>query len=488
MKHITNNGVLANVLLAITSCAIAITAQAAPQLIAIGELTGSSAGVGTDLSGQTSTLESGIRGNNIGGIGSGLAWAGGNTFIALPDRGPNATAYAGGNAVDNTTSYVSRFQTISMALTPNVAGSALPFNLTPTLTGTTLLSSTSKLAYGSTAGLPSGAPSINNSTLNYFTGRSDGFGAGPSTSPLNARFDPEGVRVSNDGKTVYVSDEYGPYVRAFDRATGQLTRSYALPANFSITNSSSLGATEISGNSIGRVTNKGMEGLAISPDGKKLVGFMQSPLAQDGGDGGRYNRIVTIDIATGEVKQFAYDNQIGSKTYNSSEILAVNDNKYLVLERDGKGLGDGSPAVIKQLRLVDLLGAQDVSNVTGATALAALAVQPTLFLDLKAMLNAFGIADTQVPAKLEGAAFGADVLIAGQLNHTLWIANDNDFIPDVAGNNKFYAIAFTDADLPGFTNQRIAAVPLPASAALVIGGLGLLAGIKKKSPKLQQKG
>ena len=457
--------------------------RAAPTLIAIGQLTGSSAGVGLDLSGLTGALENGVAGNSIGGIGSGLAWAGGNTFIALPDRGPNATTYAGGAAVDNTTSYVARFQTVAMALTPNAAGSPLLYSLTPTLTGTTLLSSPTPLTYGTTVGLANATPAFNSATRNYFTGRSDGFGTGLSTNPNNARLDPEGVRVSNDGKTVYVTDEYGPYVRAFDRATGQLTRTYALPTNFAVPNQSALVATEISGNTVGRVTNKGMEGLAITPDGKKLVGFMQSPLIQDGGDGGRYNRIVTIDIASGEVKQFAYDNQIGTKTYNSSEILAVNDKQFLVLERDGKGLGDGSAAVIKQLRLVDVTNAQDVSNITGATALAALAVQPSLFLDLKALLNSFGIVDTQIPAKLEGAAFGADISIAGQLNHTLWITNDNDFVPGIAGENKFYTIAFTNSDLPGFSSQQFGSVPSPASGALVVLGASVLGLSSKRNTK-----
>ena len=59
------------------------------QLIAIGTLNGSSAGVNKDLSGLTGLLENGIAGNFLGGIGSGLAYAGGNTFIATPDRGPN---------------------------------------------------------------------------------------------------------------------------------------------------------------------------------------------------------------------------------------------------------------------------------------------------------------------------------------------------------------------------------------------------------------
>ena len=86
-----------------------------------------------------------------------------------------------------------------------------------------------------------------------------------------------------------------------------------------------------------------MEGLGITPDGKTLVGFMQSPLAQDGGDGGRFCRIVTIDIASGATHEYAYDDTVVAqkKNFNSSELLALNDHQFLVLERDGKGLGDG---------------------------------------------------------------------------------------------------------------------------------------------------
>ena len=81
-----------------------------------------------------------------------------------------------------------------------------------------------------------------------------------------------------------ISDEHGPYVYKFDPATGARTDTYTLPSKFAIGNSSS-GAAEISGNTVGRVTNKGMEGLAITPDGQTLVGFMQRLLLQDGGDG-----------------------------------------------------------------------------------------------------------------------------------------------------------------------------------------------------------
>ena len=67
----------------------------------------------------------GLLDNILGGLGSGLAYAGRNTFLALPDRGPNATSY---NAkVDNTVSYINRFQTVSMALTP-AQGGKLPYS------------------------------------------------------------------------------------------------------------------------------------------------------------------------------------------------------------------------------------------------------------------------------------------------------------------------------------------------------------------------
>ncbi len=108
---------------------------AAVQLLATGTLTAP-----TDLSGLNGNLENGLPANTLGGIGSGLAWEGGNRFLALPDRGPNATAYANGAAVDNTTSYIARFHSVTMNLAANSnasATNATPFLLTPTLASTT---------------------------------------------------------------------------------------------------------------------------------------------------------------------------------------------------------------------------------------------------------------------------------------------------------------------------------------------------------------
>lgn len=76
-------------------------------------------------------------------------------------------------------------------------------------------------------------------------------------------YDPEGLVALKDG-TFWVSDEYGPFITHFGangRAIGLSPYDATLPAELRL-----------------RVPNKGMEGLTVTPDGKTLVGIMQSAL------------------------------------------------------------------------------------------------------------------------------------------------------------------------------------------------------------------
>jgi hypothetical protein len=435
--------------------------QAQPTLIANGSLTESRAGANTDLSGLTYALENQASANLLGGLGSAITYDSGRKFVLLPDRGPNAVPFD--PLVDNTASYVNRFHTVQMDLDANPAG-PLPFTLTARLQETTLLWSSDPLMYGTGAGLGvgSGVPPINDAHHHFFSGRSDNFDpAGNSGNPNNGRFDTEGIRVSADGESVFISDEYGPYIYQFDRSTGARVRSYALPEKFYVINQSPVGNDEISGNTIGRTANKGMEGLAITPDGNTLVGIMQTALIQDAAQGGaaaNLLRIVTIDVASGATHEYAYLLTTGSGV---SEILAINNHKFLVDERDGRGRGgasDGSSnnARVKQLFKIDLEGAHDVSDEDGLTA-ATHAVTKTLFLNLVNELTNNGIAANRIPAKVEGIAFGPDVRVDNRTRlHTLWISNDNDYllqtadVPPVPNPNEFYVFGFTDDDLPGY--------------------------------------
>jgi hypothetical protein len=113
---------------------------------------------------------------------------------------------------------------------------------------------------------------------------------------------------------------------------------------------------------------------------------------------------------------------------------------------------------VKQLFKIDLAGAMDISAMDGTLA-STYAVPKTLFFDLVKSLTANGFAAGEIPAKIEGVALGPDVQVNGLAVHTLWIANDNDFlatVPDANGvqipnPNQFFVFGFTDADLAGST-------------------------------------
>jgi len=428
--------------------------QAQVSLIAKGTLTSSAAGPNEDLSGLNYTLENGAPANLLGGLGSGIGHLSGDTFLAVPDRGPNALPY--NSLIDDTASYIPRVQTIRMNLAKN-KGAGLPYVIAPELKDTTLLWSLLPLVYGdgTAYGVPSGVPAKNTFLKHYFTGRSDNFDSTQSSGDVrDARLDPESIRVSNDGLTYFISDEYGPYVYQFLRRTGERIRTFELPKGFAVAHPGTTTTNELATNSTGRVPNKGMEGLALTPNGRTLVGMLQTATIEDtnaGGAGASLLRMAVIDIASGKtVHEYGYLLTTGSGV---SDIVALNDHEFLVDERDGKGLGDGSKAKVKQLFKIDLKNATDITGMDGNAA-AAVAVPKTLFLDIVKVLGANGFAPEQIPAKIEGIAFGEDINDKGTKMHTLWVANDNDFLQNYGGAagsnpNQFFVFGFTDADLAG---------------------------------------
>jgi hypothetical protein len=171
-------------------------------------------------------------------------------------------------------------------------------------------------------------------------------------------YDPEGLVALPDG-SFWVSDEYGPFITHFDSEGREIQRlspfNGALPAELAH-----------------RVPNRGMEGLTITPDGKTLVGMMQSALQQtdlEGSDAKKLapTRIVTYGLYTHQVHEYLFllDEPAALKTANS-EITALSNNTFLIDERDS---GFPSPTGYKKLWEVNLEGATDVgpsAHVTGA--------------------------------------------------------------------------------------------------------------------------
>lgn len=401
-------------LLAASFLSLAGAAGAAVTFLGEGSIPGNA----TDASGLTDMLEDGVTPHNqVGGLGSAIAYTGrSDLYVATPDRGP----------ADGTTSYIDRLYTIRIAVEENAG----IWSVTPTLNTTRLL----------------------RTGQDYFTGSAAAHDAANSSASL--RFDPESVRVDACGRSIYVSDEYGPFLYQFDMNSGKRVAAIPLPNKYLIDQPSSVPGDELAINLAGRQANRGMEGLAISPDGTRLFGIMQSPLIQDGGlDAalarvGTNTRILEINLATGEYKEYLY--KLESKSYGISEILAFNDHELLVLERDGKA---GSSAVFKNLYKIDLSAASDIRalqtmDVT-ATPDGVTPVAKTQFLDF--LDPAYGLAGSSFPEKMEGIAFGPD-LADGR--HLLIATNDNDFVSSNA--NRFFAFAIDSADLPGYQAQQIA--------------------------------
>ena len=171
---------------------------------------GASTLAGSDRSRATAApLENGAPGNLFGGLGSALAYVGGDTFLALPDRGPKTWSRT--RPASTTRPRTSRAFTRCRCRCPKSReGDALPLTLTPTLEQTTLLFDRDPLVYGTGEGfgVKSGVPALNDAQHFYFTGRSDNFDpSAPSTNLRNARLDPEGIRVLPDGRRVYVCNE-----------------------------------------------------------------------------------------------------------------------------------------------------------------------------------------------------------------------------------------------------------------------------------------
>ena len=258
----------------------------------------------------------------------------------------------------------------------------------------------------------------------------DGIAPNP-TSVLGNSFDPEGFVVHPKTGHFLVSDEYGPSLYEFNRH-GKLLRVFATPANLIPRNASVVpnipNFADDTGNTAGKRTNRGFEGLAISPDGAFVYAVLQSAMLDEGGGDGVCNRIVKFDTKTGHaLAQYAYQMEAASQGRGVSALVAINEHEFLVLERNNRGVGVGadfSPPNKKIFR-IDLMGALDVSAVKfAATACPAGKVTKVTmpFLDLAA--NTLPELGNKVPEKWEGLAIGPQ-LKGG--DYLMLAGTDNDY-------------------------------------------------------------
>jgi hypothetical protein len=279
------------------------------------------------------TTPNGITLNN-GGYGSSMVQDPNDkaVFYLLTDRGPNV-AEAATNSI--------------MIATPNFVPQIGKFRLK----GDSLTLESVILLKNSSGGNLNGLPNPVNAGA---TGETPYDINNNPLSPSEDGIDSEGMAMASDG-SFWISDEYGPHIIHVDK-TGKTIEKI---------NPFSTGSRKLPLVLAKRRPNRGMEGLTITPDGKTLVGIMQFPLYNPSSaaiTGSLVIRIVTFDIASGATKQFAY--MMESPTLQAvSEITAIDNNNFLVLERDGLFATEANRnTVVKKIFRISLNGATDISD------------------------------------------------------------------------------------------------------------------------------
>ena len=226
--------------------------------------------------------------------------------------------------------------------------------------------------------------------------------------------DSEGLAIAPDG-TFWVSDEYAPFIMQFSRSgklLQELSPSRGLPDYYAK-----------------RRPNRGMEGLTISKDGRKLFGIMQSPLylpSKVTKDVSVNNRIIEIDLQNGNTREFIYTME--SPLNMISEICLVNDSSMLVLERDGEFPQAGKG--FKRVYQIDIKKAIDISGkeieMLSAQQLSQQGIIPAskrLLVDLMAAIPSYR------HDKPEGISLIGDSILC--------VVNDDDFGINATADGKY---------------------------------------------------
>lgn len=430
-----------------------------------GETLGSGSGMAVDLKSWSKTAD-GYSG----------------TFYVLPDRGYN---------VEGTTDYRARLNKVSVTFKPiegTAVGSAAAEGnaITLKVEDTILLTDA--------AGEPMSGLDPAEGGVRPAAG---GTPALPQTANGRVALDPEAVVLLADG-SFFISDEYGPYIYHFS-AAGKMLSAIRPPEavipkrkgkdHFSA-NAPGPGAPkpDPANPETGRQNNQGLEGLALTPDGKHLVAILQSAARQDGGDKPEtrnFTRIFYYDISNPDQAKLVRHYVVSLPVFDvdgkpriaaQSELLALDDSRFLLLCRDGNGLGTKNAlSLYRKIEVLDVTGA---TNLVGSKYDGVAPVAPggkleaevtpaklTPFIDINdnAQLKKFGLHNgapndrTNLSEKWEGLGLVPALDPANPNDFFLMVVNDNDFMT----TNGFQVGAAYKAEVDNDTVMLAYRVTLP---------------------------
>jgi acid phosphatase len=288
--------------------------------------------------------------------------------------------------------------------------------------------------------------------------------------------DSEALVLKPDGSG-YIGDEYGANVYYFNPAKQIIGAIVPPPAfqphsPFGVPNYNS-----INPGVDGRRNNQGFEGVSLSPDGTRLFALLQTACVQDGtqsanNQNAKNTRLLIYDVSANPTPaspiaeyvltlptyKSSGNGTAVDKTCAQSEVVALDSQRFLVLPRDGNGLGNNAnnPNVYKTIILVDTsvgspvnLVADAARNAEGGTITSngvAGTLDPTIttlsWVEAVNMLNTNQLAKFNVQwdsganqvtkltmgEKWEGAALVSANDTNNPNDYFLFLGNDNDFL------------------------------------------------------------
>ncbi|WP_033341127.1 esterase-like activity of phytase family protein [Catenuloplanes japonicus] len=235
-----------------------------------------------------------------------------------------------------------------------------------------------------------------------------------------ADFDPESI--ARDGNGGYwIGDEFGPYLLHVDGRGRLLAAPVPMPGVIAPE------TADRTGEVANLPSSKGIEGLAASPDGRHLYALLEGTVD---GDGARDLRLTEFDTRSGQYTGVRYTYRLEAEGMVASDVVAVDANRFLVIEHDG---GLGANAETKRIYLAD-------RRSTGV-------MSKSLVTDLMQVANPQRLGDFRrtfsFPVQPEGLVVLDD--------YTLGVVNDNNFpgsagrYPGVADSTEFLTIRLPKA-------------------------------------------
>ncbi len=279
-----------------------------------------------------------------------------------------------------------------------------------------------------------------------------------------ADFDIESFRQVSDG-TFWFGDQFGPFLLHTD-ATGKVLESpVPLPGVQSPQN-----PFLESGTAANLPSSRGFEGMALNASATKLYPLLEGALTTEPNQ--RRLIINEFDLASKSYtdKQFFYQMEATAGSGQAiGDFTAVDDNKYLVIERDSN---QGAEAAFKKIFLVDFTQIDSKGNLIKRE-----------LVDLLNIADPNNLAGANEPFRFPFVTIESVLPIDDQ---TLLIINDNNYpfstgrTPGVPDDNEFIQVRLEQP-------LSLTPVPEPSSllGAIAFGILGMGFALKRKLEKLK---